>query len=341
MSSHRATPGLPARPVGHNPAVRRSRIVLILLAAGAGVVALVPSLGGDAARDVTKALDLRGDPPFAIRLSGPLWRDRTLRDADGAPDLGYVTADEGLDMLARGAGHARVAEVLLRVDGRLQRRVRPPCPGRVCPTQLALALKPRLTGPASADRRVEVTVRDRRGMGGASDVDPHTSVAKFTVYVGKRLPRVREGEPVTASTIASAPSEASERRLRTSGLRVLSALRRRGSLDALLGTARLHVSEAGELKVNGRSLGVSLLLELSGVRRNVRATVPAYIPATNFSSGYRAQTVRLQAPVLRDLLVDVDLDRNRVIALEPGPRSQTKVWAPSFAPTPFGAADED
>lgn len=95
------------------------------------------------------------------------------------------------------------------------------------------------------------------------------------------------------------------------------------------------------MELNGRPLGASLLLELSAARRSVRATVPAYVPAANRPSGYRAQTVRLQATVLRDLLVDVDLHRNRVIALEPGPRSQTKVWAPSFAPAPAGAVDED
>lgn len=325
--------------------MRRTHILLLLLTAGVVVVVLLLSLGGDTARDVTKdvakSLDLRSDPPFAIRLSGPLWQDRTLTSEDGAPEVGYVTADERLDVLATGAGHARVAEADLRVDGRLQRRVRPPCPRKVCPTQLALVLRPRLTGPAIADRHVEVIVRDRKAVGGGPDADPHVSVAKFAVHVGHRLPLAREGEPVTASTVPPAPADARGRRMRTSGLRVLFALRRRGWLDALLGRARLHLREAGELKVHGRPLGESLLLELSGARRNVRATVPAYVPAANFSSGYRTQTVRLQATVLRDLLVDVDLHRNRVIALEPGPRSQTKVWAPSFASTPFGAADED
>jgi hypothetical protein len=122
---------------------------------------------------------------------------------------------------------------------------------------------------------------------------------------------------------------------------VLSALRRRGFLNALLGSARLHVKEAGELDANGRPLGASLLLELTRARRNVAATLPAYIPAANRSSGYRTQTVGLRATVLRDLLVDIDLRQNRVIAVEPGPRSQTKAWIPSDAPAPAGAGDED
>ena len=320
--------------------MRRTHILLILLTAGVLVVALLLSLGRDTAQDVTQSLDLRGDPPFAIRLSGPLWRDRTLTSEDGAPDVGYVTGDERLDVLVTGAGHARVAEAELRVDGRLQRRVRPPCPGGTCPARLGMVLRPRLSGSVSADRRVEVIVSDRKALNGGPDVDPYVSAARFAVHVG-RLPLVREGEPVTASTFPSTTSGARALRMRTRGMRVLFALRRRGFLDSLLGPAHLHVREAGELKVNGRPLGATLLLELSGARRNVRATVPAYVPAANRSPGYRAQRVRLQATVLRDLLVDVDLHGNRVIALEPGPRSQTKVWAPSFAPTPAGAADED
>jgi hypothetical protein len=244
-------------------------------------------------------------------------------------------------VLITGAGHARIAEAELRVDGRLQRRVLPPCPGNVCPARLAFVLKPRLTGPVSADRRVQVIVRDRKALSGGADVDPHVSTAKFAVHVGRRLPLMRQGEPVTATAAPPSASVARDRRLQASGLRVLRALRRRGSLDALLGPALLHVKEAGELKVNGRPLGASLLVELSGARPNVRTTVPAYVPTANGSSGYQAQTVRLQAKMLRDLLVDVDLHRNRVIALEPGPRSQTKVWMPSLAPAPAGAAGED
>jgi hypothetical protein len=320
--------------------MRRATLLLLILVAGVGGAALLFSLGGDTARDVSQSLDLRGDPPFAIRLSGPLWRDRTLIGKDGAPDVGYVTGDERLEVLVTGAGHARVAEVALRVDRRLQQRVRPPCPGRICPARLGFVLRPRLTG-LSADPRVELLVRDRKALDGGPDADPHVSVARFAVHVGRPFPAVREAEPVTASPRPRARGGSSSRALQASGLRALVALRRGGSLDALLGSARLHVVEAGELQLNGRPLGASLLLELSGSRGSVRATVPDYVPAANRSSGYRAQAVRLQATVLRDLLVDVDLHRNRVIALEPGPRSKTKAWVPSLAPSPAGAEDED
>jgi hypothetical protein len=59
------------------------------------------------------------------------------------------------------------------------------------------------------------------------------------------------------------------------------------------------------------------------------------------ASGYRAQSVRFTAPQLSDLLVDVDLRANRVIAVQPGPRSQTSQWAspkPEVAP-PTAPAD--
>jgi hypothetical protein len=51
--------------------------------------------------------------------------------------------------------------------------------------------------------------------------------------------------------------------------------------------------------------------------------------------------VRFTAVALRDLLVDVDLRGGRVIAVEPGPASQTSQWAPERSGTPSGAADED
>jgi hypothetical protein len=88
-------------------------------------------------------------------------------------------------------------------------------------------------------------------------------------------------------------------------------------------------------------LGATLLLALTPARRNISATVPAYVPAARPFFGYLTQTVQLRATLLRDLLVDIDLDRRRIIALEPGPRSQTKAWKPNRAPAPAGAADED
>jgi hypothetical protein len=101
-----------------------------------------------------------------------------------------------------------------------------------------------------------------------------------------------------------------------------------------------RLRETGELTASGRPLGALLLVDLTPDRRNVSITLPAHVPAANGTT-YARQTVRMRAPVLRDLLVDVDLERNRVIAVAPGPQSQTQAWTPSRTSSPAGAADED
>jgi hypothetical protein len=59
----------------------------------------------------------------------------------------------------------------------------------------------------------------------------------------------------------------------------------------------------------------------------VSATVPTYAPLSSFSAPYLMRSVALRAPVLRDLLVDVDLRRRRIVAIEPGPASVTSRWS--------------
>jgi hypothetical protein len=109
-------------------------------------------------------------------------------------------------------------------------------------------------------------------------------------------------------------------------------------LRAVLGSAPPRFVQIGELRVGRARLGSTSLLALPAARRNVRAAVPGYLAAPG---GYRVQSVRFTAVALRDLLVDVDLRRGRVIAVEPGPASQTSRWAPEQTGTPSGAADED
>jgi hypothetical protein len=199
---------------------------------------------------------------------------------------------------------------------------------------------PRLGPKISGIRHVQVIVRDSKARGAGADLGSHVSTANLRVNVGRRLPLARESEPVTVKAGPSRRADARLLRLRARALRVVSDERRRGVLSALLGRVRLDVRSVGALTANGQSIGATLLLELTPDRAHVTATVPAYIPALG-GSEYRPQTVQLSAKVLRDLLVDVDLGRRKVIAIEPGPRSQTKVWAPSRAAAPAGAADED
>jgi hypothetical protein len=70
--------------------------------------------------------------------------------------------------------------------------------------------------------------------------------------------------------------------------------------------------------------------------------VPAYLPtAAGAAVPYTRQIVDVHVTVLRDALIDVDLDAGRVISFEPGPTSRTASWSESRAPAPAGAADED
>jgi hypothetical protein len=325
--------------LGKSGVVRRTATLVLLLAAGiaAAVVAVVVLSGRDTARDVAGSLGLVDDPPFRLELSGRLWQDRTLRSEDGAPDLAHVTGNEPLAVLVSGKGGARVSNVELRVDGRRQRLIRAPCPAGRCPTSLRLAFEPRL-GAATGDRRIQVVARDPHARRSGTHAGSHIGSASFTVHRGPRLPLVREGEPVTATAAPSKHDETRLRRLRLRALRVIAATRV-GGVPAVLRSG-FRVRETGELTLAGRRLGATLLLDLTPTRRNVSITLPAYFPASGGIT-YRLQNVRMRAAMLRDVLVDVDLERDRVVALEPGPRSQTKTWAPSRRSTPAGAADED
>lgn len=103
----------------------------------------------------------------------------------------------------------------------------------------------------------------------------------------------------------------------------------------MLGSSPYRVSQLGRLRGDkGQDLGVTVLLSLPAARARVRAQVPAYVPAVGVASGYRPLLVTLSAAVLRDLLVDVDLAKQRVIAAQPGPRSRSDGAQGIAGPTP-------
>lgn len=319
--------------------MRRAVVLALLLAAGVAGALVLLSGGSsqDAVRDVAKSLGLVDDPPFRFELSGRLWQDRTLTSSDGIPDRARVTGDEPLAVLVSGVRGARVSDVELRVDGRRQRFVRAPCPAGRCPTSLRLAFTPRL-GAASGDRRIQVLARDPHARGAGTDVGSHIGSARFSVYRGPRLPAVHEGEPVTATATPTERDESKLDRLRLQALRVISASGDQHVREVL--RTGFRVRETGELTAGGRALGAVLLLDLTPARRGLAITLPAYFPASGGAT-YRRQMVRMRTAVLRDVLVDVDLERDRVVAVEPGPQSQTQVWAPSRISALARAVDED
>jgi hypothetical protein len=293
-----------------------------------GTAALLILGPSDTARDLGVPLGLVDDPPFAIRLSGALWRDRTLQDGEGAPDVALVTRDEPLVVSVSGDTGARVAELELRVDGRSQRRIRPPCPGGSCPSTLGVGFVPRLDPRAGGNRRIEVMVRDAVAARPGADKGAHVSVASLDVRVIPRLPAVVEAQPATLPA-GPPPGAALAARNRRAALALLASARRTGPLRALLGTAAVHVRAAGTLRDGPRVVGATLFLQLAAPRHDVAAIVPGYVPGRSRAGPYLSRALYVRVATLRDLLVDVDLARGRVIAVEPGPASVTTSWSRS------------
>ena len=163
--------------------------------------------------------------------------------------------------------------------------------------------------------------------------------ARFDVTVVERLPKVREGEPVARrATRPTRPAiGAAERQLTRS---VIDRERRSGVLRGVLGGTPYTVEAIGELHRGPRRVGTTILLTLARPRTGVKSDVPGYQPDSG-PAGYRLGVISLAAPVVRDLLVDVDLARRRVIAVEPGPGSRTSAWDSRDASSPTGSHDAD
>ena len=311
------------------------RVGLVLVVA-AGAALAVPG-GRHTARNAASFIGVVVDPPFRLQLGGPLWRDRSLRGGDGAQDFAQVARDEPLNLQVHGSRDARVAQVELRVDGRRERSVEPRCVPGGCPTSLSVTFVPRLRRLGPGDHRIQLVARDSRARESGNDTTPHVSVVGLHVRTVARVPPTIEGNPV--GNQPRAPDTAG---LERSALRVLAAERRSPGLAEALGSARVSVIFLGNLNVNGQRLGATMLVQLVPARHNVRATVPDYVPTTHRAGApYTRQRVRMHAKALQDVLIDVDLSSQRVIAFEPGPRSETLSWSPSKAPAPAGAADED
>jgi hypothetical protein len=97
-------------------------------------------------------------------------------------------------------------------------------------------------------------------------------------------------------------------------LRVIDREQRQGVLRDVLGPGATRLVAVGKLQDHGRTIGASALLALPVARHDVRAIVPGG---------------RFVAPVLRDLLVDVDLRSGAIVSVAPGPASQTSSWRAS------------
>jgi hypothetical protein len=179
-----------------------------------------------------------------------------------------------------------------------------------------------------ADRHIELIARDPAAGGHGADTGAHVSVVSLRVRVVPRFPGAVEAEP--QSSLAASPRQAQvsptlPARDRTAALRLL---RLHPGFRRLVGGATTRVRAAGTLRAGRRVLGATLLLEVPSPLHDVGATVPGYVTGSGPRTPYVARTVSLRVKVLRDLLVDVDLRRRRVIAIEPGPESVTTRFTP-------------
>lgn len=268
---------------------------------------------GGPARDIGLRLDLVEDGPLQLRLGGPLWRGRTERDEEGAPDLAYVRSGAPLAVAVTGRDGRRPTSVAVALDGRTvaHRRL---CPTATCRPTERVTVTPAATVRGRGPHRVTVVAR----ASGRNAVVRTT----FEVTIGS-APRVREGEPVARSaTGRPPPAVTSAQRRRT--LRVLGRERRAGVLRGVLGGSPYAITEIGRLNRGTRQVGTTVLVSLRRPRIRVRARVPAYVSDPRAASGFRERPLTLSAPILRDLMIDVALTpRPRVIAVQPGPRSRT------------------
>jgi hypothetical protein len=281
------------------------------------------------------------DPPFSVRLDGPLWRARTLQDDDGAQDFALIERDLPLDVRVTGGSDARVAELELRVDGRSRRVVVPRCPSGRCPISTSVRFVPPLRMMPSGEHRIEIVVSDPAGVADSSDHGEHVTAFGFSVRYVRNVPPTAEAQTISKLP-APPPTTGVSARQRRDALNVLTSARRGGGIAAALGSAHVTVVKAGRLDTGGRRLGVTMLVAVTPSLYDVRATVPAYVPvASSGNVRYTTQQVQMHVAVLRDALIDVDLSTPRVITFEPGPRSRTLSWSPSKAPSPAGATDED
>ena len=117
-------------------------------------------------------------------------------------------------------------------------------------------------------------------------------------------------------------------------LGIIRREQQRGAMLAgILGPLPARVVQIGDLQDRGRTVGATALLALPVARHDVTATVPGVVASP---AGLRVTAMRFTAPVLRDVLVDVDLRRGAIVAVEPGPASRTSAWSAGPSPPVVG-----
>ncbi len=304
----------------------RARHVTGAVVLAAGTAALLLASGGSSS-ELQGELGLRADPRVTVRLGGQLYADRSLRDAEGAPDLAVVTRDEPLTVAVSADDARHVARIVARVDGRSIDTVVPTCGGSLCAVPLRVAIPPlRIVARGVGEHRVSVSVWSQTPAG--------TSVSRvsFDVNVAARPPATAEAGPATARPRRSAGGDTLAPTARERALRVVAGVSGR---PLFIPAPRLQVHAVGDQPARDGARVVTVLVALRPSLRNVHAEIPQVGPPAG------GRTARLVAPMLRDLLVDVDVRRRAVVGIEPGPDSTTRSWTPLVAGRPVAAAMTD
>jgi hypothetical protein len=157
------------------------------------------------------------------------------------------------------------------------------------------------------------------GAGGPRALDAVAALELTPEHVGASVlsPPLWTGESAPPSVVDGSAARAA--------LSIIAREQRNGVLRAVLGPRPARVVQLGTLQDHGYTIGVTTLLALPVARHDVHATVPGTPP------------VRFVAPVLRDVLVDVDLRHDAIVSVQPGPGSRTSVWTAPAAPSPPSA----
>jgi hypothetical protein len=184
----------------------------------------------------------------------------------------------------------------------------------------------RLRRTAALGAIAALLVGSAAGAGGLQRVD--AMAAALDLRPDSSTPAVL-ARPLWSNIATQAPGGHAAAR----GLQIIRRAQRNGVLRALAGTRPLRLVRIGDLQDRGRSIGVSALLALPVARHHVHARIPVVTGSS--AAGPQVSHVQLVAPVLRDVLVDVDLRQNTIVSVEPGPASRTSGWplrAPATAP---------
>lgn len=305
------------RLIGKGVTIARVQVTRARIAAAAAVLALAvlaglglwTGRGGDAVSDLAGRLDLVEPGPLELRLGGRLWNDRTTFDDEGAPDLAYVSGDEPLTVQVTTRQGHRPRSLRLTIDGRT-RQHRKLCAAFGCRRPARIVLRPPLRGLRPGRHRIVVSARAAGGK--------PTVTTRFDITIARRLPRLREAEALSRRGESPDPAitfaDASVRR--QARIAIARARRRDGLLARVAPAVTTRTVAVGRLTDHGRPTGETTLLRIARPRPVHGLLVP---------SGSRgAGSVRFSSPALRDLLVDTT--GGRVVAVEPGPDSQTSSW---------------